>query len=163
MLSGALPAENRNPFLLCSRWLPRRYAIRPGMPGHLWSESVCRRQDVRRCWRGGAFAVSRKHGKSRRLCTGGYGYGICGHRSHTADFGHYDLRDDQGLLHHRPADDLQYDWFFISQKVQPEPIYEALAHQEGVHLPTHGKRGSTSGLNAADIMALRRLLERVGS
>ncbi len=97
-------------------------------------------------------AVSRQHGKSRRLCPGGYGYGIYGHRSHTADFGHYDLRDDTGLLHHCPADDLQYDQFFISKKLQPEAIYEALAHQEGVHLPGHGERGSTSGLNAADIM-----------
>src|SRR5579872_6875154 len=26
--------------------------------------------------------------------------------------------------------------FFISQRLQPEPIYEALASQEGVHLPT---------------------------
>lgn len=26
--------------------------------------------------------------------------------------------------------------FFISQKLQPEPIYEALAHQDGLHLPT---------------------------
>ena len=26
--------------------------------------------------------------------------------------------------------------FFISQKLQKEPIYEALAHQDGVHLPT---------------------------
>ncbi|HEY3746675.1 MAG TPA: chloride channel protein [Gemmatimonadaceae bacterium] len=26
--------------------------------------------------------------------------------------------------------------YFISQKLQPEPIYEALAHQDGLHLPT---------------------------
>lgn len=41
--------------------------------------------------------------------------------------------------------------FFISQKLQQEPIYEALAHQEGVHLPTLQERGA-SGLTAADIM-----------
>lgn len=30
--------------------------------------------------------------------------------------------------------------FFISQKLQPDPIYEALSHQEGVHLPTAESR-----------------------
>jgi CIC family chloride channel protein len=30
--------------------------------------------------------------------------------------------------------------FFISQKLQKEPIYEALAHQEGVHLPSAQSR-----------------------
>ena len=30
--------------------------------------------------------------------------------------------------------------FFISQRLQPEPIYEALSHQEGVHLPTAESR-----------------------
>jgi CIC family chloride channel protein len=33
--------------------------------------------------------------------------------------------------------------FFISQRLQPEPIYEALASQEGVHLPT-AHRGATA-------------------
>jgi CIC family chloride channel protein len=31
--------------------------------------------------------------------------------------------------------------FFISQKLQREPIYEALSHQQGVHLPTGETRG----------------------
>ncbi|MFL5599600.1 MAG: chloride channel protein [Gemmatimonadaceae bacterium] len=35
--------------------------------------------------------------------------------------------------------------FFISQKLQPEPIYEALAHQDGLHLPT-GTFRSRAGL-----------------
>jgi len=30
--------------------------------------------------------------------------------------------------------------FFISHKLQPQPIYEALAHQDGVHLPTAQSR-----------------------
>ncbi len=30
--------------------------------------------------------------------------------------------------------------FFISQKLQKEPIYEALSHQEGIHLPTAESR-----------------------
>ncbi len=42
--------------------------------------------------------------------------------------------------------------FFISQKLQRQPIYEALAHQEGVHLPTLAERGGNSGLKAADLM-----------
>jgi chloride channel protein, CIC family len=35
--------------------------------------------------------------------------------------------------------------FFISQKLQPEPIYQALAHQDGLHLP-HGAFRSPVGL-----------------
>jgi CIC family chloride channel protein len=30
--------------------------------------------------------------------------------------------------------------FYISQRLQPEPIYEALAHQDGLHLPRGGSR-----------------------
>jgi CIC family chloride channel protein len=33
--------------------------------------------------------------------------------------------------------------FFISQRLQPEPIYEALAHQDGLHLPTGAFRSPT--------------------
>jgi CIC family chloride channel protein len=32
--------------------------------------------------------------------------------------------------------------FFISYKLQREPIYEALAHQDGVHLPSSGGRAA---------------------
>ena len=39
--------------------------------------------------------------------------------------------------------------FFISQKLQEEPIYEALAHQEGVHLPTAHSRADASGFRYA--------------
>ncbi|MFL5594647.1 MAG: chloride channel protein [Gemmatimonadaceae bacterium] len=35
--------------------------------------------------------------------------------------------------------------FFISQRLQPEPIYEALAHQDGLHLPS-GTFRSRAGL-----------------
>src|SRR5205085_9654407 len=34
--------------------------------------------------------------------------------------------------------------FFISQKFQREPIYEALAHQDGMHLPTGPFRAATA-------------------
>jgi chloride channel protein, CIC family len=33
--------------------------------------------------------------------------------------------------------------FFISSRLQPQPIYEVLAYQEGIHLPTAESRGST--------------------
>jgi len=42
--------------------------------------------------------------------------------------------------------------FFISQRLQREPIYEALARQEGVVLPTSESRETATGLRAADIM-----------
>lgn len=37
--------------------------------------------------------------------------------------------------------------FFISQKLQKEPIYEALAHQDGLHLPTSAFRAEAGRLN----------------
>jgi len=41
--------------------------------------------------------------------------------------------------------------FYISQRLQPEPIYEALAHQDGLHLPTGAFRPQAGRLrvNAA--------------
>jgi CIC family chloride channel protein len=42
--------------------------------------------------------------------------------------------------------------FFISQKLQPEPIYEALALQEGVFLPTGESREQLAGIRVAQIM-----------
>jgi CIC family chloride channel protein len=36
--------------------------------------------------------------------------------------------------------------FFVSQKLQPEPIYEALAHQDGLHLPTREFRAGSAKL-----------------
>ncbi len=64
--------------------------------------------------------------------------------------------------------------FFISQQLQPEPIYEALALQEGVFLPTGGSREEFAGVRVgeamtreaplipsdADIAAARSFLER---
>ena len=32
---------------------------------------------------------------------------------------------------------------FISSRLQKQPIYEALAHQDGIHLPLSGHRGAT--------------------
>ncbi len=43
--------------------------------------------------------------------------------------------------------------FFLSQKLQEEPIYEALAHQEGVHLPTSEARELQGGVRVGDVMA----------
>jgi CIC family chloride channel protein len=42
--------------------------------------------------------------------------------------------------------------FFISRTLQPEPIYEALALQEGVHLPTRLSQPAQSGIRVGDIM-----------
>jgi CIC family chloride channel protein len=41
--------------------------------------------------------------------------------------------------------------FFISQRLQKEPIYEALAHQDGVHLPTAESRFG-HGTRVAELM-----------
>jgi CIC family chloride channel protein len=42
--------------------------------------------------------------------------------------------------------------FVISRVLQPEPIYEALALQEGVHLPTAESRGEFAGIRVGEIM-----------
>ena len=42
--------------------------------------------------------------------------------------------------------------FFISYKLQEEPIYEALAHQDGVHLPASGSRSEPERYQVASIM-----------
>ena len=42
--------------------------------------------------------------------------------------------------------------FAISRKLQPEPIYEALALQEGVYLPAAGGREETEGTRVSEVM-----------
>jgi CIC family chloride channel protein len=42
--------------------------------------------------------------------------------------------------------------FFISQLLQPDPIYEALALQDGVHLPAAASRASVGGARVSEIM-----------
>lgn len=42
--------------------------------------------------------------------------------------------------------------FFISQQLQREPIYEALALQEGVYLPTGESREELAGIPVGDVM-----------
>jgi CIC family chloride channel protein len=42
--------------------------------------------------------------------------------------------------------------FFISQKLQPQPIYEALALQEGVYLPAGRGRDEAEGVRVGEIM-----------
>ncbi len=43
--------------------------------------------------------------------------------------------------------------FFISRQLQPEPIYEALALQEGVYLPTAESRETLTGRPLSEIMS----------
>jgi chloride channel protein, CIC family len=45
--------------------------------------------------------------------------------------------------------------FFISQRLQREPIYEALALQEGVYLPTGESREELSGTRVGQVMQIR--------
>ncbi|MEO8028876.1 MAG: chloride channel protein, partial [Bryobacteraceae bacterium] len=42
--------------------------------------------------------------------------------------------------------------FFISHKMQPQPIYEALAYQEGVHLPTAESRSQAERIHVGQAM-----------
>ena len=42
--------------------------------------------------------------------------------------------------------------FFISQQLQREPIYEALALQEGVYLPTGDSREELTGIRVSEVM-----------
>ena len=45
--------------------------------------------------------------------------------------------------------------FFISQKMQKEPIYEALSHQEGIHLPTAESRFQGDRIQVHQAMRLK--------
>jgi len=47
--------------------------------------------------------------------------------------------------------------FFISSRFQKEPIYEALAHQDGIHLPSHSTREELNQRTVAQVM--RKTLE----
>jgi chloride channel protein, CIC family len=42
--------------------------------------------------------------------------------------------------------------FFISQRLQRQPIYEALARQDGVHLPTSESRSEQARIRVAQVM-----------
>jgi CIC family chloride channel protein len=42
--------------------------------------------------------------------------------------------------------------FFISSRFQKQPIYDALAHQDGIHLPSHSTRDELSQRTVAQIM-----------
>jgi len=42
--------------------------------------------------------------------------------------------------------------FFISARLQPEPIYEALANQDGIHLPSEGARRRYGQRQVAQVM-----------
>jgi chloride channel protein, CIC family len=42
--------------------------------------------------------------------------------------------------------------FFISQRLQPQPIYEALARQDGVHLPSAESRSDHSKIRVVQVM-----------
>jgi CIC family chloride channel protein len=41
---------------------------------------------------------------------------------------------------------------FISSRFQKQPIYDALAHQDGIHLPSHDTRGELSRRTVARVM-----------
>jgi len=42
--------------------------------------------------------------------------------------------------------------FFISRRLQPEAIYEALSRQDGIHLPSSGAHGERSNLRVVEAM-----------
>jgi CIC family chloride channel protein len=42
--------------------------------------------------------------------------------------------------------------FFISSRFQKQPIYDALAHQDGIHLPSHSTRDESSRRTVAQVM-----------
>jgi CIC family chloride channel protein len=42
--------------------------------------------------------------------------------------------------------------FFISSRLQPEPIYDALAYQDGIHLPSAATRHQRGGRQVGDLM-----------
>jgi CIC family chloride channel protein len=51
---------------------------------------------------------------------------------------------------------------FISRRFQKQPIYEALAHQDGIHLPTPGTLHQTSRRTVAQVMRAPRQILSAG-
>ena len=51
---------------------------------------------------------------------------------------------------------------FISRRFQKQPIYEALAQQDGIHLPTPGTLHQTSGRTVAQVMRAPRQILSAG-
>ena len=76
------------------------------------------------------------HGRTRRVCARRDGHGVRRHHPHAADVRDHDLRGDAELHDHRAADDLESHRVLHLATLQHEPIYEALARQDGLHLPT---------------------------
>src|ERR1019366_62250 len=77
----------------------RRWNFRP--------RPVHRRHVGRRGGHRGASFVARPYSHTGRLCAGGNGSSLRGHRARSYDFSGDDLRDDAGLCRHRPADDCE--------------------------------------------------------
>ena len=120
---------------------------------HFWPGPVHRRDDGRGGRRCRPHVVPRLHGGPRRVCARRHGNRVRRNRAYAADVGVHDFRDHTRLYDHRSADDLQPDrvlHFVTSSREQP--IYEALAYQEGVHLPTAHSRSEAERIQVRKAM-----------
>ena len=113
---------------------PRSGAMR-GLAFHRRHAGRCR-------WHGGTSFVSRLHRNAKCLRASRDGSRLRGHSAGSYDLSSDDLRDDTGLCRYRPTDNCKSG----KPRLQRQPIYEALAVQDGIHLPTaearqqHGQR-----------------------
>jgi len=53
---------------------------------------------------------------------------------------------------HCAADDCKHDQLLHLSRFQKQPIYEALAHQDGIHLPSHSTRNEPNQRTVLQIM-----------
>ena len=113
---------------------------------------------------GGVVGTAAHHllpaGDSRAgsLRAGGHGSGLRRSGAHAHDLGAHHLRDDPGLRRHCPPDDRQPGQPLRRLAPQHEPIYEALAVQDGIHLPSARTRLRLDQRTVAEIMKNHALL-----
>ena len=115
---------------------PRRSAMRPATRAAFSAQPLHRRDDGRGRGRRRSRLFPGFHRRSRRLRAGRHGNRFAGivRTPFTSVIMIFEMTRDYTIIVPLMISNLIA--YFISQKLQPEPIYEALAHQDGVHLPS---------------------------
>ena len=112
---------------------------------HLWSESVYWSYAWWHDWRYRPPPIATLHGIGRRLALVGMGTLFAGiiRAPMTSVLMIFETTQDYAVIVPLMISNLVS--FFISSRFQPEPIYEALAVQDGIHLPSAATRHQRGG------------------
>src|ERR1019366_3257684 len=92
------------------------------------------------------------HRNPWRLCAGRHGCALCGDCSCPNDICPDDLEMTRDYAVIVPLMIANLTSFFISSRFQKQPIYEALAHQDGIHLPSRSTPDDANQRTVALVM-----------